>query len=97
MTQWLLRGDVAAELSARVRAGIAPTAEQRADFTVVGDAVNVAHRLEKQAAPGEILASEAVQRQVRGSFQMRFAGERRLAGRSEPVNAYAVEEVGNGS
>ena len=32
MTQWLLRGDVAAELSARVRAGIAPTAEQRAEF-----------------------------------------------------------------
>jgi class 3 adenylate cyclase len=66
-------------------------AEQRADFTAVGDAVNVAHRLEKQAAPGEILVSEAVQRQVRGAFQLRFAGERSLAGRQEPVHTYAVE------
>lgn len=32
MSQWLLRSDVAAELSARMRAGLAPTAEQRADF-----------------------------------------------------------------
>jgi len=65
--------------------------EQRTDFTAVGDAVNVAHRLEKLAGPGEILVSEAVQRRVRGAFRLRFEGERRLSGRQEPVHTYAVE------
>jgi class 3 adenylate cyclase len=64
--------------------------DRRTDFTAVGDAVNVAHRLEKLAPPGEILVSEAVQRRVRGAVQMRFEGERQLSGREEPVHVYAV-------
>ena len=65
--------------------------DRRMDFTAVGDAVNVAHRLEKLARPGEILVSEAVQRRVRGAAQMRFEGERQLSGREEPVHVYSVE------
>lgn len=65
--------------------------EQRADFTAVGDAVNVAHRLEKLARPDEILVSEAVQRRVRDAFRLRFEGERQLSGRQEPVHTYVVE------
>jgi class 3 adenylate cyclase len=65
--------------------------DRRTDFTAVGDAVNVAHRLEKLARPGEILVSEAVQRRVRGAVQMRFEGERQLSGREEPVHVYSVE------
>jgi class 3 adenylate cyclase len=65
--------------------------EQRTDFTAVGDAVNVAHRLEKLARPGEILVSEAVQREVRDSFRLHFEGERQLSGRQEPVHTYVVE------
>jgi len=68
--------------------------DRRSDFTAVGDAVNVAHRLEKLAAPGEILVSEAVQRRVRGAVRMRFEGERMLSGREEPVHVYAVEGSG---
>ena len=41
--------------------------DRRSDFTAIGDAVNVARRLEKLAQPGEILVSEAVQRRVRGA------------------------------
>jgi class 3 adenylate cyclase len=65
--------------------------ERRTDFTAVGDAVNVAHRLEKLARPGEILVSEAVQRRVRTLATLRFEGERQLSGREEPVHVYSVE------
>ena len=65
--------------------------DRRTDFTAVGDAVNVAHRLEKLARPGEILVSEAVQRCVRAAIRLRFEGERQLSGREEPVHVYSVE------
>jgi class 3 adenylate cyclase len=67
--------------------------DRRTDFTAVGDAVNVAHRLEKLARPGEILVSEAVQRRVRGTVKLRFEGERQLSGRKEPVHVYSVDEA----
>ncbi len=70
--------------------------DRRADYTAVGDAVNVAHRLEKLARPGEVLVSEAVQRHVRGAFRLRFEGERQLSGRQEPVHVYSVDR-GDGS
>ena len=65
--------------------------DRRMDFTAIGDAVNVAHRLEKLARPGEILVSEAVQRRVRDVVPMRFEGERQLSGREEPVHVYSVQ------
>jgi adenylate cyclase len=65
--------------------------DRRTDFTAIGDAVNVAHRLEKLAKPGEILVSEAVQRQVRTVARLHFEGERHLSGREEPVHVYSVE------
>jgi class 3 adenylate cyclase len=65
--------------------------DRRTDFTAVGDVVNVAHRLEKLARPGETLVSEAVQRCVRTAVRLRFEGERQLSGREEPVHVYALE------
>jgi class 3 adenylate cyclase len=71
--------------------------DRRTDFTAVGDAVNVAHRLEKLARPGEILVSEAVQRVARTAVRLRFEGERQLSGREEPVHVYSVENDGRGA
>lgn len=68
--------------------------DRRADYTAVGDAVNVAHRIEKLARPGEVLVSEAVHRHVRGAFRLRFEGERQLSGRQEPVHVYSVAREG---
>jgi adenylate cyclase len=67
--------------------------DRRMDFTAIGDAVNVAHRLEKLAAPGQILISEAVQLKVRGNFKLNFEGERQLSGRVEPVHVYSVDDI----
>ena len=71
--------------------------DRRTDFTAVGDAVNVAHRLEKLARPGEILVSEVVQRRVRADARLRFEGERQLSGREESVHVYSVETDHKGS
>jgi len=65
--------------------------DRRTDFTAIGDPVNVAHRLEKLARPGEILISERVQRAVRTEHRLRFEGERQLSGRQEPVHVYSVD------
>ena len=68
--------------------------DTRTNFTAVGDAVNVAHRLEKLAKAGEILVSEAVQRRVRADVRLEFEGERQLSGREEPVHVYRVADDG---
>jgi class 3 adenylate cyclase len=65
--------------------------DRRTDFTAVGDAVNVAYRLEKLARPGEILVSEALHQRVRGKVKLRFEGERQLSDRREPLHVYSVD------
>lgn len=39
-----------------------------ADYTVIGDTVNVAKRLEAEAPPGEIYVTQAVRQAVGDSF-----------------------------
>jgi class 3 adenylate cyclase len=61
----------------------------RLDYTVIGDAVNVAQRLQAEAAAGEILVSAATA--DRSSHpQLEDAGTRTLKGRSQPVPTYRV-------
>jgi adenylate cyclase len=56
--------------------------EKRADFTVIGDHVNIASRLCDTAKPGTILVSEGVYQQVReqararGPYQLKVKGKR---------------------
>ncbi len=58
------------------------------DFTAVGDVVNVASRLQAQAAGGEIMLSERVASGLPGTVGTRV--QLSLKGKSEPQTAYRV-------
>jgi class 3 adenylate cyclase/tetratricopeptide (TPR) repeat protein len=67
-----------------------PTAGQS---LVVGDAVNVAARLEQSAAPGEILIGPATHRLVRDAVVAEPVEPLSLKGKSHPVAAFRLVEV----
>jgi class 3 adenylate cyclase/tetratricopeptide (TPR) repeat protein len=62
-------------------------------YTVTGDAVNVAARLEKASEPGAVLVGEATRRLARRQFRWGERQEFTVKGRLEPVVCYAVEEL----
>jgi len=67
------------------------------DWTAVGDVVNTAARLQREAKPGQIVMSERVYRDVRERFPDALAVELSLKGKSEPVPARIVDLTRAGS
>ena len=61
------------------------------DYTVVGDAVNVAARLQSLAKPGEILISDRVQALLDDTHDVEHSGLTKLRGRLEPIDVYKVQ------
>lgn len=62
----------------------------RVEYTAMGDAVNVAARMEQTAAPGTVQISEATRRLVEGLFEFEALGAVDVKGRSKPVEAHRV-------
>jgi adenylate cyclase len=62
------------------------------DYTVLGDTVNVASRLESEAAAGEILISQETYAQIAADFPDAVRRELLLKGKSEPVIAWQIAE-----
>ncbi len=62
----------------------------RVEYTAMGDAINVASRLENAAEPGSIVISETTARLVQHALALESLGALALKGKTEPVNAYRV-------
>lgn len=65
---------------------------RRLDYTVIGDTVNTAQRLQDHATPGQILITQTSFELVKEAFQCRNVGEVALRNKALPAHIYEVLE-----
>lgn len=65
--------------------------KNRMDYTAIGDAVNLAARLESSAKPGQVLVSESVYQEVAGRIPLEPVGEISVKGKCQSVMVYQLE------
>jgi len=63
---------------------------RRLDYTVIGDTVNVAQRLQTAAGAGQIIINEAAYEKIKESFNCNRVGEVNLKNKSNPMVIYEV-------
>lgn len=63
---------------------------KRLDYTVIGDTVNTAQRLQSAAKANQICISEAAYLQVKESFNCKLVGETILKNKQAPAKVYEV-------
>lgn len=75
-----------------VSGNIGSAALKRLDYTVIGDAVNMAQRLQSIAKPGQIVVPEAAYEMIKEAFECNLVGEVTLKNKENPVLIYEVVE-----
>ena len=75
-----------------VSGNIGSASLKRLDYTVIGDAVNLAQRLQSTAKAGEIVITEEVYHRAKESFSCEIIGEVTLKNKEKPVTIYQVIE-----
>lgn len=73
-----------------VSGNIGSASLRRLDYTVIGDVVNTAQRLQSVANPGQIMIEEAAYKKVSESFDCRKVGEMTLKNKRLPLTLYEV-------
>jgi len=75
-----------------VSGNIGSSTLKRLDFTVIGDVVNTAQRLQSIAEADQIIINEFTYQKVKEAFQCISRGESILKNKSKPVKVYEVIE-----
>lgn len=89
-------GDFLPKVSVGIHSGemisgnIGSSTLRRLDYTVIGDNVNMAQRLQKVAGVGQIVISAAGYEKVKQSFNCRFIGSASLKNKTDEVQLYEV-------
>ena len=73
-----------------VSGNIGSASLKRLDYTVIGDVVNTAQRLQSAAQPGQIVISAETYEKAKGTFQCEKIGEVVLKNKVKPVTIYQV-------
>ncbi len=93
--EWKEKYDVEIRLGIGVNSGEAIVgnvgSDKRMEYTVIGDVVNIAARLEAIALPNQVLVAEATQKLAGDKFALRELGARKLTGRKTETMVYALE------
>ena len=91
-----LRADGLPEISVGIglHTGVATVgyigSQRRTEYTAIGDTVNLAARLEQNAAGGQILLSEAVARAAAHGYPLQSQPPLTVKNRTQPVQVYEV-------
>ena len=64
--------------------------DKRQDFTVMGDTVNLASRMESSAKTGEILVAENTFKLTEGYFDFEDVGTIKVKGKDQPIQSYRL-------
>ena len=73
-----------------VSGNIGSVSLKRLDYTVIGDAVNTAQRLQSIAKPSQILVNQQVYEQLNTSFSLEKLGDFSLKNKALPVMVYEI-------
>ncbi len=65
---------------------------RRLDYTVIGDVVNVAERLQAAAKPGQILINDSSFQKIKESFKCREIGQISMKNKTKHITVYEVLE-----